>query len=478
MTHSQQLIGGKWRDAVNGGSWSLINPATERPITSVAYGDRQDAILAIDAAAEALESWSSRTAYERADILMRAADLITERADEYATITTGESGKPLPQARAEWLGAPTYLRYAATEATRIGGRIIPSRNPGKRIDVTYSPIGVIGAIAAWNFPIYNVNRAVSSSLAAGCTAVVRPSEYTPRSAMAYAQALTDAGVPPGVLNVINGDPEDMAQAMLDDRRVRKIQFTGSTRVGKILMDGASRTVTRLSLELGGNAPVIVMPDADNLDEIASGAVATKYRNGGQVCTCPQRFFVHEAIADSFTAAVTAASKALAVGDPTDTSIDVGPMINATQRDRIERIVTETVDAGASVRTGGSRLDRTGYFFAPTVLSGALDNTPVMTEEVFGPVLPITPFNDLDATIASANSVEHGLAAYIWTRDLRAAYDVSERLEYGMVGVNSWQVASAEAPFGGVKQSGLGRESSVEGVMEYLEEKTRFFGGMS
>jgi acyl-CoA reductase-like NAD-dependent aldehyde dehydrogenase len=475
--YTQQLINGVWTDALDGGTWSLINPATEDEVASVAFGGAADALLAIDAASAALEAWTAMGAWARADIMSRAADIIEDRAEELARITTEESGKPLVQARGEWLGAPSYLRYAATEATRIGGRIIPSRAPGKRIDVTYSPIGVIGAIAAWNFPVYNVNRVVASSLAAGCTAVVRPSEYTPRSAFAYAKALTDAGVPSGVLNVINGDPEAMAQVMLDDPRVRKIQFTGSTRVGKILMDGASRTVTKLSLELGGNAPVIVMPDAGDIRRIASGGVATKYRNGGQVCTSPQRFLVHESVVGEFDAVATEASKAMRVGDPTQSNVDVGPMINATQRDRVERIVNQSIDGGARVTTGGARLDGAGYFFQPTVLSGDVEGTSVMSEEVFGPVLPIASFSDLNAAIELANSVEHGLASYVWTNDLRTAYEVSERLEYGMVGVNSWGVAAPEAPFGGVKQSGLGREASTEGIMEYLEPKTRFFGNM-
>ncbi len=472
------LINGAWTPASAGTTRALINPTSETVITEMAFGGAIDATLAIDAASAAFEPWRDLGPYQRAELLHRAGDLITERADEYARLTCEESGKPLAEAKGEWLSAPDYLRFAAEEAKRVGGRIIPSRRANRRIEVTYSPIGVVGVIAAWNFPIYNVNRAVSSALAAGCTVVVRPSEYTPRSALAYGQALVDAGVPPGVINVVNGDANGIAQEMLDDPRLRKIQFTGSSRVGKLLMDGASRTVTQLSLELGGNAPVIVMPDAPDIDAVAAGAVGAKFRNGGQVCISPQRFIVHESISDDFTAAVASRAKALVVGDPSHPGTDVGPMVNAAQRDRVEAIVGATIDGGARVDAGGHRLDRSGYFFEPTVLSGHLAHTPAMTEEIFGPVLPVTSFEDVDDAIATANSVEQGLTGFVWTSDLATAMHISDALEYGMIGVNDWYPVSAEAPFGGVKQSGLGRESGTEGVLEYLEPKTRYFGGLT
>ncbi len=476
MTFTEQLIDGEWVGAADGGTWDLVNPATGVPFKSVAYGSTVDTTRAIDAAADAFDAWRDLGAWARADILHGAADLLTERADEYAAITTEESGKPLDQSRAEWLSATNYLRFAGEEAKRIGGRIIASRVPGRRIEVTYSPVGVVGVIAAWNFPVYNLNRAISSALAAGCTVVARPSEYTPRSALAYGAALLDAGVPAGVANVINGDPPSMGQALLDDPRVRKIQFTGSSRVGKLLMDGASATVTQLSLELGGNAPVIVMPDVD-VEAVATGGAVAKYRNGGQVCIAPQRFIVHESIADEFTDVITSASAGMTVGDPTVPGTDIGPMINAVQRDRVERIVGESVGAGASIRTGGKRLDGPGYYFAPTVLAGVLDGTTVMTEEVFGPVLPVTTFADIDQAVTVANSVDVGLTAMVWTNRLDAALAISDRLEYGMIGINEWYPVTAEAPFGGVKQSGLGRESGTEGVLEYLEPKTRYYGGL-
>ena len=474
---SRQLIGGRWVDAASGGTWDLVNPATETVIEHVAFGDADDALAAIDAASDAFAEWSGRTAYERADILMRAAGLIAERADEYARVTTEESGKPFGQSKAEWLSAPNYLVFAAEEAKRLGGRSIPARVPGRYIDVTYQPIGVVGVITAWNFPVYNVNRAVSSALAAGCTTVVRPSEYTPRSAMLYGEALTDAGVPAGVINVINGDPGSMGQVMLDDKRLRKIQFTGSVRVGKILMDGASRTVTKLSLELGGNAPVIVFPDVADLEAVAASGVTAKYRNCGQVCIAPQRFLVHSSIADQFTKAAAAASDREVVGDGAKPETTVGPLINAVQRDRVERIVDESVGAGARVVTGGHRIDGPGYFYRPTVVSGVPGDAPIATEEIFGPVLPVIPFDTTDEAIALANSVDYGLASFVWTSDLGTAFTVSDALEFGMVGINDWYPVTPEAPFGGTKQSGLGRESGIEGLHEYVETKTRYFGGL-
>ncbi|MGF1668145.1 MAG: NAD-dependent succinate-semialdehyde dehydrogenase [Acidimicrobiia bacterium] len=473
----RQLIGGEWADASDGGTWDLVNPATEDVIEAVPYGTAEDARAAIDAAASAFGEWAAKTPFERAAVLMRAAEVITERADDYARLTTEESGKPFAQSKAEWLSAPNYLVYAAEEAKRLGGRVLPSRVPGRRIDVSYQPLGVVGVITAWNFPVYNVNRAVSSALAAGCTVVVRPSEYTPRSAMLYGAALADAGVPAGVINVINGDPNGMGQAMLNDARLRKIQFTGSVRVGKILMDGASRTVTRLSLELGGNAPVIVFPDVTDLEAVAASGVTAKYRNCGQVCIAPQRFFVHSSIAEQFTKAAAAASDREVVGNGLDAATTVGPLINAVQRDRVARIVESSIDSGATVVTGGVLIDGPGFFYRPTVVSGVTGDAPLATEEVFGPVLPVIPFDTTDEAIAMANATEYGLASFVWTNHLGTAFRVSDALEFGMVGVNEWYPVTPEAPFGGTKQSGMGRESGLEGLHEYVETKTRYLGGL-
>jgi acyl-CoA reductase-like NAD-dependent aldehyde dehydrogenase len=475
----KQYINGEWVDAQNGGTWDLINPATEEVIEQLPFGDAADAEAAVEAAAQAFKSWSRTTPYQRAEILLKAAQWILAHAPELAKITTEESGKPLSESLAEWNSAPNYIIWAAEEAKRTYGRIIPARVATRRIQVTYQPLGVVGTITAWNFPIYNVVRAWSSALAAGCTVVGRPSEFTPRTAMLLAQAFHEAGVPAGVVNLINGDPAGMGQVLLNDPRVRKISFTGSTRVGKLLMDGASRTVTQLALEMGGNAPLIVLPDVGDVAAFANTAVAWKYRNCGQVCVSPQRFYVHSRIAEEFTDHAIKLSQARVLGNGLSADTTLGPLINATQRERVTRIVQETVASGAELLTGGQRpaqLEK-GYFYEPTVIMNPGRDTAVIQEEIFGPVLPIIPFDDLDQALALANASDYGLAAFVHTNDLNSALYAAEKLEYGMVCVNDWLPATAEAPFGGVKQSGLGRESGAEGLYEYMEEKTTFFGGV-
>ncbi|MCI0544664.1 MAG: NAD-dependent succinate-semialdehyde dehydrogenase, partial [Actinobacteria bacterium] len=441
------------------------------------FGNADDATAAVDAAAAAFPSWSHLTPYQRGKFLEQTAAYIESHLDEFAVITTEESGKPLAQARAEWAGAPNQLRWAAGEAQRLYGRWIPSRVPNRRIDVTYQPIGVVGVITAWNFPVYNQMRAISSALAVGCTVVSRPSEYTPRSAMLIGRAFMESGLPPGVLNVINGDPETMGQVMLDDKRVRKIQFTGSTRVGRLLMEGAARTVTRLSLELGGNAPVLVFPDAGDIAAVAKNAMVTKVRNNGQVCIAPQRFYVHDSIVDEFVEVAVATAEAQVVGSGLDPATTVGPLINARQRDRVEELVSASVDLGAKVMTGGSRGEGAGYFYQPTVITNVTPDVPIHNEEIFGPVMPLIPFDQIDDAIARANATDYGLAAYVYTRDLATAFRVSEELEFGMIGINDWFPSTPEAPFGGMKQSGLGREAGSEGILEYVEAKTRYFGSL-
>lgn len=480
MATNKQLIGGQWVDAADEGTWDLVNPANEQVLEQIPYGRGEhaaaDATTAIDAAGDAREEWGATNPYRRAAILLKAADLIAERRDHYARLTTEESGKPYAQAKAEWGTPGAFLAFMGEEAKRLGGRIIPSRAAGRHMDVTYMPLGVVGIITAWNFPIYNVARAASAALAAGNTVVVRPSEHTPRSAFALGEALTDAGLPPGVFNVVNGDPDPMGKAMLSDHRLRKIQFTGSVRVGKLLMDGASQTVTKLSLELGGNAPVLIFPDAD-IESVARSAVRTKFRNGGQVCIAPQRFFVHEAVSDQFTKATATLSEQEVVGDGMNPDTTIGPLINQTQLERVSRIVADTSAAGGRIITGGDEIDSAGYFYQPTVITDVPPDSPVMTEEVFGPVMPITPFDNLDDVIRRANDVNVGLAAYVWTEDLKTALKVSDALEFGLVGVNDWAPGSPEAPFGGMKESGIGREAGLEGLMEYVEPKTRVFGSL-
>jgi succinate-semialdehyde dehydrogenase len=474
----QQYIDGAWTSALNGGTWDVINPANEEVIRTVPFGTRADCRAAIEASARAFPTWSRRTPYERGAMLQKAAARMRELADDLAKTTVLESGKPFPQARGEWIVAADLFDWFAEEGKRAYGRTIPSRMANKRMTVLRQPLGVVGVITAWNFPAYNPSRAWAAALAAGCTVVARPSEFTPLTAMAMTGILADVGLPAGVLNLINGEPEGMGQEMLDHPAVRKISFTGSVRVGKILMDGASRTVTRLSLELGGNAPVLVMPDVD-LEQVTAGAVTAKFRNNGQVCVAPQRFLVHRRVADAFAEAAAARARQLKVGSGLEGDVQVGPLINARQRDRVEALVQDASARGVAVRSGGQRpagLPR-GYFFEPTVLAGVKPDMPVFEEEIFGPVMPVIPFDEVDEALALANRTPYGLAAYVWTNDLRTAVKCAEGLEFGIVGVNEWAAHATEAPFGGWKQSGLGHESGAEGLDEYLETKLVSVGGL-
>lgn len=476
---NKQHIDGEWVDAATGDTRDVVNPATEEVVRCVPFGGREDCHLAIEAAAGAFPEWARRTPYERGAILQRAATRMRELADEVARTMVLECGKPLAQARGEWATAADLVEWFAEEGKRAYGRTIPSRVASKRMSVLRQPLGVVGVITAWNFPAYNPARAWAAALAAGCTVVGRPSEFTPLTAMAMTQLLVEAGLPRGVLNLINGEPAAMGQEMLDHPACRKISFTGSVRVGKILMDGASRTVTRLSLELGGNAPVIVLPDVD-VEQVTAGAVTSKFRNNGQVCVSPQRFLVHRRVADAFATDAARRAATLQVGSGLDAAVQVGPLINARQRDRVAELVTDAARQGVEVRAGGrppAHLDR-GYFFEPTVLAGVAPTMPVFEEEIFGPVMPIVTFEDLDEAIALANRTQYGLAAYVWTNDLRASVKLSEALQFGMIGINEWAPHATEAPFGGWKQSGLGHESGSEGLAEYLETKLVALGGLA
>jgi succinate-semialdehyde dehydrogenase len=474
----KQLINGEWVDAHSGNTWDLVNPATEEIIMQVPYGSVYDAQAALDFAAAAFHQWSKTTPYERASILRKAADWILERVDDMAVITTEESGKPLRESTAEWRSAANYLRWFGEEAKRAYGRTIPAMAQGRRISVLRQPIGVVGTITAWNFPVYNVVRCWAAALAAGCTVVGKPSEYTPRSAMMLAQALHESGAPAGVINCINGEAGPIGQVMLKDTRCRKISFTGSTRVGKLLMDGASETVTKLALEMGGNAPIIVFPDV-NIEDTARKAVTWKYRNAGQVCVAPQRFFVHSQIAEAFIETTANLSKAVRLGNGIEQSTDTGPLINARQRERVEVMVNEAVSAGAEVLAGGARpADMPkGYFYSPTVVTNVATDMRLYHEEIFGPVMPIIPFDELEEALLLANATEYGLAAFVQTNDLNTAARMSEGLAYGMVCINDWLPATPEAPFVGIKQSGLGAEAGPEGLHDYLETKVVYFGGI-
>ncbi len=477
MTH-QQLIDGAWVGAGNGGTWEVINPATETVVETVPYGDRADCRLAIEAAARAFPAWSRRTPWDRGALLLQTARLIRERAGQLAKTTVQECGKPMNQAKGEWLVAADLFEWFAEEGKRAAGRVLPSRTASKRMSVVRQPLGVVGVITAWNFPVYNPSRAWAAALAAGCTVVGRPSEYTPLTAMDLAALMVEAGIPPGVFNLINGDPDGMGQEMLDHPACRKISFTGSVRVGKLLMDGASRTVTRLSLELGGNAPVLIFPDA-NVESVAAGAVSAKFRNNGQVCVAPQRFLVHRTVADQFIDAAVARAGKLRLGNGLEPETQVGPLINARQRDRVASLVAGAAAEGAEIRAGGRPPASltAGFFYEPTVLTGIRADQPVFNEEIFGPVLPVVVFDEVDEAINLANQTPYGLAAYLWTNDLTIAVKTAETLDFGMVGINEWTPHATEAPFGGFKQSGVGHESGAEGLDEYLETKVIAMGGL-
>jgi succinate-semialdehyde dehydrogenase len=474
----QQYIAGEWREASNGRTWDVLNPATEDVVRTVPYGTGTDCRDAIEAAAAAFEAWASKTAYDRGAILKHAADIMRDRAGDLARTTVLESGKPLAQARGEWTVAADLFEWFAEEGKRAYGRTVPARTGSKRLFVLKQPIGVVGVITAWNFPAYNVARASAAALAAGCTVVARPSEYTPLTAMEMVNILAEVGLPAGVMNLVNGEPDPMGQAMLQHPACAKIHFTGSVKVGKHLMDGASRTVTRLSLELGGNAPVLVFPDVD-VEQVAASAVASKFRNGGQVCVSPQRFLVHRRVADEFVDRVAHRVATLKVGSGLDPETQVGPLINARQRDRVEALVDSARAAGASVRVGGARPaeGQKGYFYQPTLVADVKTTMPVFGEEIFGPVMPVVSFDDVDEAVAAANSTRYGLAAYVWTNNLRTAVRAYERLEFGMIGVNEWTPHATEAPFPGWKESGLGREGGLEGLEEYLETKLVAVGGL-
>jgi len=465
---TQQFIDGEWLETTR--RWEVIDPSTEQPIASVAYGGGAvDTNRAIDAAHRAQRSWRAQTAYERGAILSKAASIMREKTQQLAEITTRESGKPIVEAQREWPVAADLFEYYAEEGKRAYGYTVPARLPTRRMLVLKEPIGVVGVITAWNFPAYNPARAIAAALAAGCSVVVRPSELTPLSAMAIVEILEEAGLPPGVCNLVSGEPHPIGQAMLDHPELRKLSFTGSVAVGKLLMDGASRTMTRLSLELGGNAPVIVLPDVD-VEAVAKGAVAAKFRNAGQVCVSPQRFFVPRPVLKRFEEIVVEETRKLLVGPGLDTATRIGPMISGRHRERVERLIAGATAGGATIRTGGQRLQRPGYFIEPTVLGDIDRSLPAFAEEVFGPVFAMTAFDQLDEVIAAANQTRYGLAAYVFGRDQAALTRAYEALDFGMIGVNEWVPQAIEAPFAGRKDSGVGHECGREGLLDNLETK--------
>ncbi len=469
--NDQMLINGQWVDAIGGERWNVVNPATEDVIASVPFGDERDAEAAVEAAAQAHPAWAALTAYERAAILTRVATLIRARLDDLAPIMTRECGKPLGEARGEWGAAADLFEWFAEEGKRAYGRTIPARKGNKRLLVLHEPVGVVATITAWNFPAYLPARKWSGALAAGNTVVARPSELTPMSAMALVNIMAEAGIPPGVMNLVNGKPAEIGQVFLQSPQVGKISFTGSQRVGQLLMRGAADRIKKLSLELGGSAPVLVFDDFD-VEKAAEYAVMAKFRNAGQVCISPTRFYVQRRMYDAFLQAAAARTEKLVLGNGLDAGVMMGPLVTAAGRDRVESFVKDALAKGATALTGGARptTQANGFFYRPTLLTDVSPLMRISCDEVFGPVMAISPFDDVEDGLRLANGTPFGLAGYALTNDLSRAVRVYEGLKFGIVGVNDLVPATAEAPFGGIKESGFGSEGSQEGLTEYMVPK--------
>ena len=463
------LIGGQW-SAGRSGTLPVFDPATEDVLTEVADASPEDGLEAVAAAAQALPGWAATPPRQRAECLRRAYELMTARSEQLARLMVLENGKALPDARGEVLYAAEFFRWYAEEAVRIDGHLSIAPSGANRIMVQRQPVGVSYMITPWNFPAAMATRKIGPALAAGCTVVLKPAKETPLSALAIAAILAEAGVPDGVVNVLpTNKPGPLTQAVLADPRVRKLSFTGSTEVGRMLLKQAADYVTNCSMELGGNAPFLVFEDAD-IDAAVDGAFLAKMRNGGEACTAANRFYVHDKVAAEFSARLSARLAALKVGPGLEDGVELGPLVNADTRSKVAGLVDSATGAGAKVLTGGHAPDRTGYYYEPTVLDSVPAGAGILSEEIFGPVAPIVRFTDADEAIALANNTEYGLVSYLYSRDLRRALRVAEALESGMVGINRGVVSDPAAPFGGVKQSGLGREGAHEGLLEYTETK--------
>ena len=467
-------IGGVWCRAVSGATFAVTDPATGRQLARVADGSTVDVQAAIAAAETALPDWAARTAYQRAEVLHEAYRLMLDRSEELAKLMTSEQGKPIRAARAEVKYAADFLVWFAEEGKRVYGQTIPSARADQRFLVMHQPVGVVGAVTPWNYPISMITRKVAPALAAGCTIVVKPAEQTPLTAIEVFRILHESGLPAGVANLVTADdPRPIGAEFLANRSVAKITFTGSTSVGKMLARGAADQMKRVSMELGGHAPFIVFDDADPA-HAAKGAAMVKVLNTGQACICPNRIYVHRSIKDEFIGVLTKRLAGMKAGSGMLDGVSVGPLIDSDALDRMERQVADAVGRGAVVEVGGGRLTGDGvdggYFFAPTVLTGVTADMDIYREETFGPIAPVVVFDDEAEVIAMANDTNYGLASYIYTQNLSRAFRVAEALRFGMVGVNDINPTSAAAPFGGVKQSGIGREGAHEGLMEYLETK--------
>jgi len=462
------LIGGEWR--AGSGSLAVLDPATETELTAVATASRDDAIAAVDAAEAAADEWAGTAPRHRAEILRRSFELMRENEEALAELVVMEHGKSFSDAIGEVRYGAEFYRWFSEEAPRVAGELRTAPGGDKKILTLVQPVGVCLLITPWNFPVAMATRKIGPALAAGCTVILKPASDTPLSALAVAHLMEEAGLPPGVVNVISArGSSGVTDAILEDPRLRKLSFTGSTEVGRMLLEKASHQVLRTSMELGGNAPFVVFEDAD-LDAALEGAMVAKMRNAGEACTAANRFLVHAAVVDEFSVRLTERMEALKVGPGIDRDNEVGPMINAKSRDDIAALVTETLDGGARALTGGSAPDRPGYFFTPTVLTEVTADAAILGKEIFGPVAPIVTFESEDEAVEIANDTEFGLISYVYTEDMRRGLRVAERIESGMIGLNKGLVSDPAAPFGGLKQSGLGKEGSHEGILEYLDTK--------
>ncbi len=470
-TLRKMYIDGTWCASDSGRTLGVTNPATEEVLAEVAYGGRAETRRALEAAGKAMPAWMKLTAYDRAKVLKKTADLMRERADAIAKTLTMEQGKPLAEAKAEVLHSADTFEWFAEEGKRAYGQVIPNSAPGKRHLVLKHPVGVCAGISPWNFPITLAVRKIAPALAAGCTIVSRPASQTPLCLIQVYECLAEAGVPAGVANLVIGTAQEMADEFLENPICRKISFTGSTEVGKQLMKGAADQMKRISLELGGHAPFIVFPDVD--PEVgAKIAVMGKFRNNGQVCIAPSRFYVHKDVEKKFTEAAVEFAKALKMGNGLDAGVEVGPMFEKKAMDGTISLIEDAKKNGAKLLTGGKRSDRfdKGYFFEPTVLTNLSPKAKIMSEEPFAPVMPLLDFSKIDDVIAAANNTRYGLAAYVFTNDLSIAWKMAEGIEAGIIGINDPVPATPQCPFGGMKESGLGRELGHEGLEAYLETK--------
>ncbi len=468
MTLDSMYINGEWiktNDTI-----TVTNPATSEVLTTVPKGGKREATLAVNAAHEAFQTWAKKTAEERSALLMNWYKKIDEQKEELAVLMTKEQGKPKKEALGEITYANQFVSWYAEEGKRVYGQTVPASAPNKRIFVHKQPVGVIAAITPWNFPAAMITRKVAPALAAGCTAVVKPASQTPLTALKLAELAHEAGIPKGVLNVVTGSASEISEAWMKDERVRKVSFTGSTEVGKMLMKSAADTVKKLSLELGGHAPFIVTKHAD-IKKAVEGVVGSKFRNAGQTCICTNRVYVHEEVAEVFTSEFTKAVQQLKVGNGLEEGIDIGPLIDEGAVEKVKEHIQDALDKGGQLLTGGKEIDeQSGNFMEPTVISNVTDEMECMIEETFGPLAPITTYQTEEEVIKRANNSPYGLAAYVFTEQIKEAISISEQLEYGIVGVNDGAPSTAQAPFGGFKESGLGREGGHWGIDEYLEVK--------